>query len=187
MVRLFLLIPLVMPLQPLSAQDTVVSNAPDTSAIGMGTADRYQPDPRKALYYSAVLPGLGQAYNRKYWKIPIIYGGFIALGYGLNYYIDSQTYYENCLFDTINDPTMTTACGYTQDQLRRLESGYRKQRDYFILYIGLFYLLQIVDAHVDAHLMEFDNNPDFQVRLGPYNEVSPLTGKMSGASLIITF
>jgi hypothetical protein len=188
MVRLILLLPLVVLLRTAAAQDTASAISPDTAnVIADKKPRRSQADPRKALFYSAALPGLGQAYNRKYWKIPIIYGGFIALGYGLNYYIDNHDYFEACLYETINDPAMTTACGYTQDQLRRLESSYRRQRDYFVLYIGLLYALQIVDAHVDAHLKDFDKHPDFQVRLSPYQESGGMTGRMTGASLTITF
>jgi hypothetical protein len=188
MVRLVLL-PLLILLHTAAAQDTVATAPPDTSAVvsEQKPTGRSYSDPRKALYYSAALPGLGQAHNKKYWKIPIIYGGFFALGYGLNYYIDNHDYFEACLYETINDPAMTSACGYTQDQLRRLESSYRKQRDYFVLYIGLLYVLQIVDAHVDAHLKDFDKHPEFQVRLSPYQESSAMTGRMKGASLTFTF
>src|SRR6478609_4986698 len=61
-------------------------------------------DPRKALFYSAVLPGLGQAYNKKYWKIPLVYGGLLGLLAGVKFYDDYQQKYKNALFDMINYP-----------------------------------------------------------------------------------
>ncbi len=138
-------------------------------------AARY--DPRKALFYSAILPGAGQAYNKKYWKIPLVYGGFISLIAVVKFYNDSETRYRNLLFTAINQPStsISPVNGLTNTQLitqlRPIVEQARRQRDYFTIFTGLFYILQLVDAHVDAHLKEFDLNPQLHVKAMPW--VSP--------------
>ncbi|HEV8514631.1 MAG TPA: DUF5683 domain-containing protein [Cyclobacteriaceae bacterium] len=128
-------------------------------------------DPRKALFYSAVLPGLGQAYNKKYWKIPLVYGGFLGLLAVVKYYDDLQFKYKNQLFDIINYPDIpvytTISNPEIEKQLRAAVDQARRQRDYFMIFTGFFYILQMVDAHVDAHLKEFELNPKLHVRLEP--------------------
>jgi hypothetical protein len=142
-------------------------------------------DPRKALFYSAVLPGAGQAYNKKYWKIPLIYGGFAGLIAVVRYYDQVQANYKNKLFDIINYPDIPAYPGITnaaaEPELRSRIDYARRQRDYFMILTGLFYILQMVDAHVDAHLKEFDLNPKLQVRIEP--QISPMNGIGMGLSV----
>jgi hypothetical protein len=146
-------------------------------------------DPRKAMLFSAVLPGAGQVYNKKYWKIPLVYGGFVGLIYVANFYHTENLKYREQLFDLVNDssPGGLSPDGYTEDQLRTLVDKTRRERDFFIIMNGLWYLLQMVDAHVDAHLKEFDINPKMQVRLEPIMENSLMTGRNTGISLKIKF
>jgi hypothetical protein len=143
-------------------------------------------DPRKALFYSAVLPGAGQAYNKKYWKIPLVYGGLFGLLYAVKYYDGLQFKYKNQLFDIINYPDQPLYPGVitnveVEKQLRAAIDNYRRQRDYFMILTGFFYILQMVDAHVDAHLKEFDLNPKMQVRIEP--QFSPMQGIGMGITL----
>ncbi|MBK5279429.1 MAG: hypothetical protein JJE09_11265, partial [Bacteroidia bacterium] len=78
-------------------------------------------DPRKALLYAALLPGAGQAYNKKYWKMPLVYGGFAASAYIINFYQGEYNKYKGELFSMLNDPSRTTSpSGGTQDQVRSL-------------------------------------------------------------------
>ncbi|NJN42722.1 MAG: hypothetical protein HC811_11295 [Flammeovirgaceae bacterium] len=144
-------------------------------------------NPRKALMYSAVLPGMGQAYNKKYWKVPIVYGGFFIFGYLINFYQDEYVRYKNELFLIINDPTQTAPSGLPEDQLRTVVDRAKRERDFYIILGGAWYLLQIVDAHVDAHLKEFDVNPQLKISLEPMMEQSPIFGRSQGVSLIIKF
>jgi len=145
-------------------------------------------DPRKALLFSAVLPGAGQFYNKKYWKMPLVYGGFGFLIYVANFYHTLNQKYREELFGVINDGGGGySPSGYTEDQLRTLVDRTRRERDFFIILNGLWYMLQMVDAHVDAHLKEFDLNPKMQVRLEPMFQNSMMTGKNTGISLIIRF
>jgi hypothetical protein len=135
-------------------------------------------DPRKALFYSAVLPGAGQAYNKKYWKIPLVIGGFWGLISVIKYYDAIQVKYKNQLFSIINYPNQQLYTGITnaaaEPEIRNRIDFARRQRDYFAILTGFFYILQMVDAHVDAHLKEFSLNPKLQVRLEP--QLSPMQG-----------
>jgi Family of unknown function (DUF5683) len=150
-------------------------------------AKRY--DPRKALMFSAVFPGAGQFYNKKYWKMPLVYGGFIGLLSVVNFYHKENLKYREQLFDMINEPPASglSPDNLTEDQLRTLVDKTRRERDFFLIMNGLWYILQMVDAHVDAHLKEFDVNPKMQVSIEPMMENSLMTGRNSGISLIIKF
>lgn len=150
-------------------------------------AKRY--DPRKALFYSAVLPGMGQAYNRKYWKIPLVYGGFGFLIYVDAFYQSEYLKYREQLFGIINDPNSggVSPEGLTEDQLRTLVNQSRRERDFFLIITGFWYILQMVDAHIDAHLKEFDLNPKLQVRIEPMMENSMQLGRSTGIALKLRF
>ncbi len=145
-------------------------------------------DPRKALLFSAVFPGAGQFYNKKYWKMPLVYGGFGFLIYVVNFYHTENLKFRSELFGLINDPSGgLSPSGYTKDQLKTIVDKTRRERDFFLIMNGLFYLLQMVDAHVDAHLKEFDLNPNLQVRIEPMFDNSMMTGRSSGIALKIKF
>lgn len=144
-------------------------------------------DPRKALFYSAVLPGAGQAYNKKYWKVPLVFGGFWGLISVIRYYDAYQLQYKNTLFNIINYPNQQVYPGITnaaaEPEVRNRIDFARRQRDYFAILTSFFYILQMVDAHVDAHLKEFSLNPKLQVRLEP--TLSPMQG--IGMGLTVRF
>jgi hypothetical protein len=149
-----------------------------------------QYDPRKALLFAAVLPGLGQIYNKKYWKLPLVYGGFIGFGYGVHFYHTGYKDLKNGLFELLETGSETIVVrGYelTEDELRRYIDKYRRERDFFIILTAGMYLLQMVDAHVDAHLKEFDLNPNLQVSVQPMMNSDLLTGRTTGFSLIFKF
>lgn len=169
--------------------DSLIMESRDT-VLMKSYASRY--DPRRALLLAAVLPGLGQIYNKKYWKLPLVYGGFISIGYGLNFYQSGYRKYKNQLFDNLNaDPSneshLHPISKFTTAQLRTIVDRYRRERDFMIVLMAGMYLLQIVDAHVDAHLKEFDLNPNLQVSIEPTMEQSPLLGRQTGVSLIFKF
>lgn len=124
--------------------------------------------PRKATIYSAVLPGLGQAYNRKYWKIPIVYAG---LGVGI-YFLQDNIRQANYFMDnyrnaTDDDPSTINDSGYNPNTLQDLVIQHRKWRDYSYLGILAVYLLNIIDAQVDAHLFHFDVSKDLSMQVIP--------------------
>lgn len=140
-------------------------------------------NPTRAGLYSAVLPGLGQYYNKKYWKIPIVWGA-VGAGVGIAVWNDNQykkyrEYYIAKLNGTPNEFVDThpwldkVALGNAQDRAKR-------QRDYAIAITGLIYILNIVDAVVDAHLYESRHDPDLTFNAAviqdQYGFVPPKTG-----------
>lgn len=173
-----------------ASQDTLIieSQRKDTVLI-KSYATRYSP--RKALLFAAILPGLGQIYNKKYWKLPLVYGGFIGIGYGMNFYQDIYTTYKGQLFENlelnIGENGINPTSGYTTAQLRSIVDRSQRERDFMIILMGGMYLLQIIDAHVDAHLKEFDLNPNLQVSIQPTVDQNAMTGRQTGVSLIIKF
>jgi hypothetical protein len=142
-------------------------------------------NPQKALLYAAILPGSGQVYNKKYWKVPIVYGGFVFLGYYIDFYNDNYRFYRGELFKSLNKEITIT--GLPEASLRSITDRYRRERDFFIILTGLWYALQIVDAHVDSHLKEFDINPNLQVRVEPTFKQDMLLGRQSGFTVSIRF
>lgn len=112
--------------------------------------------PSRAAFYSAILPGLGQAYNKKYWKIPLVYA---ALGTTVYAYV-----FNNNKYHDYRDAYKSRLLGQTGDQFAYLDTPrlikaqqfYQRNRDLSALLIGVFYVLNIVEANVDAHLMQFN-------------------------------
>ncbi len=120
--------------------------------------------PAKAAFYSAILPGLGQAYNKKYWKIPLVYG---AIGTSLYFYSDNNKKYNQ-----YRDAYKRRLEGYTNDQFYYLDKSrliagqkfYQRNRDLSALMAVAFYVLNIVDANVDAALMQFNVNEGLSIK-----------------------
>lgn len=168
--------------------DTVVTQAPDTTLI-KSYADRYSP--RKALLYAAILPGLGQIYNKKYWKLPLVYGAFGYMGYWTGRYQQGYKKYKIQLFynieNKLGESGVNPESGFPTSYLRTVVDRFRRERDFMIILMGGMYLLQIVDAHVDAHLKEFDLNPDLQVSIEPMMRQDEMVGRQTGVALIIKF
>ena len=169
--------------------DSLMTESRDTVLL-KSYAARF--DPRKALLYAAILPGLGQIYNKKYWKLPLVYGGFLALGYAINFYQTGYTKYKVELFYNLeNGYTENNQSRpgdyYTTGNYRKIVDQYKRQRDFMMILMGGMYLLQIVDAHVDAHLKEFDLNPNLQLSIQPTVEQNSLIGRQSGISLMLRF
>lgn len=142
--------------------------------------------PRKASLYAAVLPGAGQIYTKKYWKLPLVYGGFVALGIAVDFYNVRYRLLRQELFKTLEDPGYKSEFG-TEQQLRAGVDSQRRDRDFYILMLGVLYLLQIADAHIDAHLKEFQLNPNLQVSIEPAVENSRYTGNTAGLALKLRF
>ena len=143
-------------------------------------------NPRKAMLYAAVLPGLGQVYNKKYWKVPLVYGGIVGLGLVVDFYNQANNKYRNDLFALLNTGASSIG-GRDETQIRNIIDQSRRQRDYFMIFVGFFYILQMVDAHVDAHLKEFDVNPRLRARIEPAMDNSYLTGSTVGLALTLRF
>ncbi len=175
-------------------QDTVKVIKPGTTLLpdSAKTAEAKQAEkiaepvhsPRKASLYSAVLPGLGQAYNKKYWKIPLIYGGFGAFGYFIgwnnkNYNIAKQAYKDLTDDDPATDSYMdlkqivyydlnnSSDVSNLKQGLTSSQDYYRRNRDLLIIITCAFYGLNIIDASVDAHFFKFDISDDLTLDVEP--------------------
>lgn len=151
--------------------------------------------PAKAAFYSAVLPGLGQAYNKKYWKIPLVY---IGLGTGIYFYKNNNNEYnryrdayksrlagftnDEFYFDSqgnqLSSPRVTT------DGLQRAQKFYRRNKELSLLVIAGIYALNIIDANVDAHLMQY--NVDKNLSLTPHFELNEID-RTSNLGLTLNF
>lgn len=181
---------MVQPAMPMVAPDTVpvaVDNlAPDSipALPADSIPEKEIHSPKKAAIYSAVLPGLGQAYNRKYWKIPLIYGGFAAFGYFIDWNNDNYRISKNAYLDLtdkdentnsfmnlkyieyydLNNPTMVERL---KDGLIKRQDYYRRNRDLLVILTVAFYGLNIIDASVDAHFFDWDISDDLTMNLKP--------------------
>jgi len=144
-------------------------------------------NPAKASLYAAVLPGLGQVYNKKYWKLPLVYGGMFAAGYAINYYQGLYKDYKDQLYYILETGESESQEGFTEDQLRPAIDQARRERDFFIIIMAGIYILQIIDANVDAHLKEFDVNPNLQVKFEPMLKNDIMLGNQAGFSVILKF
>ena len=123
--------------------------------------------PAKAAFYSAVLPGLGQAYNKKYWKIPIVY---IGLGIGIYSYTWNQKKYHEFRdeykrrLDGTFDPNHPIYGDLDNDRLIRAQKFHQRNRDLSALITAGIYILNIVDANIDGHLMQFNVNDNLSIK-----------------------
>ena len=157
----------------------------DTTVLQKEMVDKWstwRPDPKRALWLALVIPGGGQIYNRKYWKLPIVYGGFIGCLYAMNWNNTMYKDYSQALIDLVdNDPstqsynqflhlgvTITDANASTyQDLFRKRKDRYRRWRDLSVFALVAVYALSVIDAYVDASLSEFDISKDLSLRIAP--------------------
>lgn len=140
--------------------------------------------PKKAWILSAVLPGAGQIYNKKYWKAPIVWGGLAVAGYYLNDNLKQLNLYRDAyVAETDGDSGTINDTGYSQSQLLDLIDTYKTWRDWSYIALGAIYILNIVDANVDAHLFYFDVSEDISMNITPY--FNPLANRSAGVSLML--
>ena len=143
---------------------------------------------RKATIMSACFPGLGQIYNRKYWKAPVIYAAIGGIGYwGITNQIKYKYYSTNLRAANDDDPNTANSTLYTSDQLITQKKYYQKYRDISIMLGALVYLVNIIDANVDAHLRTFDVSDDLSLQLNPYSNLDYNNKLQAGLSLKLKF
>lgn len=147
-------------------QDTV----PTTTEQVDSTVVKKKHSPFKATIMSTALPGLGQIYNGKWWKVPIIYGAFGGLIYSSVFNdMKCRTYKEAYLIRIDDDPNTTDEFEgrYSDANLRELVDFYQRNRDLSLIFTGVIYALNIIDASVDAHLKDFDVSDDLSLKVRP--------------------
>lgn len=173
------------------ARDTVV--VADSTMLLSATLDqgakpaindklKFNPNPMRAMWLSALCPGAGQIYNRRYWKLPIVIGAFVGLTYGTSWNNRMLNDYSKAYRDiTDNDPNTRSYMDFypptvkesdldktwLTSTLKNRKDYYRRYRDICIIGIAAVYLLNVIDAYVDASMMHFDVSDDLSMRLRP--------------------
>lgn len=156
----------------------------DSPAMAKDTEKKFtfNPDPTRAVWMSALFPGLGQLYNRRYWKLPIVVGAYMGLGYATNWNNTMLRDYTRAYSDIMdNDPTTKSYMDFfaptvkeedldkswLTDLLRRRKNYYRRNRDLCIICMIGVYAVAMIDAYVDAQLAHFDITPELSVDIAP--------------------
>lgn len=181
---------------PLEAEEedgelTVVTDD-DYHPYGLENKREFNPSPERAVWMSALFPGLGQVYNRRYWKLPIIVGGFMGLGYATNWNNGQLQEYSQAYRDLMdNDPSTNSYMNFfppnTKEEslnktwltniMKSRRDFYRRNRDLCIICCVGLYMLCMVDAYVDASLAHFDISPDLSIDWSPAIGVDPAERK----------
>lgn len=143
--------------------------------------DRFIPDPKKALWLAIVFPGGGQIYNRKYWKLPLVYGGFLGCIYAMTWNNTMYRDYSQAYIDIMDSDENTKSYenfipvrydvkanqAHLQDVFKRKKNYYRRFRDLSMFCMIGVYALSIIDAYVDAELSSFDISRDLTMKVSP--------------------
>ena len=163
----------------LEKKDSIYTGKYNDQAARDSIEKRMKRNYHRATLYSAILPGAGQVYNKKYWKVPIIYA---ALGISAYAFFYNKTWYNKCQYAltvTVNGTTNMDSLNAVDPQLKVFVSSddqnglityrdsFRKNQDYSVLFFLLFYGLNILDATVDAHLKDFNVNSDLSFKVKP--------------------
>jgi hypothetical protein len=185
--------------------DSIRARGHKESPYKVDSLGRRLHDPRRATIRSAIIPGWGQIYNRKYWKLPLVYA---AIGIPAYTYFYNKKWYQKCQYavsviDTYSidtapipasvlakvDPKLLPIVNLGDDNsLRTYRNEFRKDQDYSVLFFLLFWGLNVVDATVDAHLMYFDVSDKLSMRLDQPSPICQAPGKGStGVSLVFDF
>ncbi len=161
---------------------TLTGTLTEPSKTALDAKLRFNPDPMRAMWLSALCPGLGQIYNRRYWKLPIVIGAFVGLTYGTTWNNRMLTDYSKAYRDiSDNDPNTRSYMDFypptvkesdldkswLTNTLKNRRDYYRRYRDICIIAMAAVYLINVVDAYVDASMMHFDVTPDLSMRWGP--------------------
>lgn len=153
--------------------------------------------PSKAAFFSAVLPGLGQVYNKRYWKVPLVYG---AIGGGIYAYS-----FNNSEYNRFRDAFKSRRAGFTDDEffdlnndgqgpdvsdtaLQDAQERFQRDRDLWLLLTIAFYALNIIDANVDAHLKQYNVSEDLAMDIKPFLEMNSVSSNANyGLAMVIKF
>ena len=171
---------------------------------------QWRPEAKRAMWLALVLPGAGQVYNRKYWKLPIIYGGFVGCAYALRWNNMMYKDYSQAYMDLMDNDPNTQSYNkflylgnqidnsnkeYYQKLFKNRKDRYRKWRDMSVFAMVGVYLISVVDAYVDASLSEFDISRDLSMKVSPavikerseWTSYNPLNSSAVGLQCSLTF
>lgn len=167
----------------------------------------WRPNPKRAMWLAIVLPGAGQIYNRKYWKLPIVYGGFVGCAYAMRWNNQMYSDYSQAYLDLMDDDPNTQSydqflhlgAKIDETNIQRYQQLFKKRKDKFRRWRDLsffclvgVYALSIIDAYVDASLSEFDISKDLSLRVEPTilnndRERNPFKANSLGLSCSLNF
>ncbi len=160
----------------------------------------WEPEPKKAVLFS-IVPGGGQIYNKKYWKLPVVYGGFVGCVYALTWNQSTYTDYRKAYVDIMDDDPDTRSYedylpphyeidtsmeDWLKDVFKNRKNKYRRQRDLSIFAFVGMYVLSAIDAYVDAELYHFDISPDLSLQWQPQIDIERGVGT-AGLALALHF
>jgi len=195
----------------------VIIESADSTSVNQEQNEIMSPPPReispmKATMMAAAFPGLGQVYNRKFWKIPLVYAGFGALGYSIIRNSQNFDGYLTAYQDITDDVPETNSYeqytpsfdsgeidpalgadnynpqthSWVKDQMLNAISYYRRYRDLSYIGVGFWYILSILEAHVDAVLADYDISPELSLSVEPV-PISTIYGPTMGVGIKVTF
>lgn len=191
--------------------ETPLTLAPDTLTLKKKRDwSTWRPETKRAMWLALVLPGAGQIYNRKYWKLPIIYGGFVGCAYALRWNNMMYKDYSQAYMDLMDNDPNTQSYNkflylgnqidnsnkeYYQKLFKNRKDRYRKWRDMSVFAMVGVYLISVVDAYVDASLSEFDISRDLSMKVSPavikerseWTSYNPLNSSAVGLQCSLTF
>ena len=165
-------------------------------------ASGWEPEPRIAVWCSLLFPGGGQIYNRKYWKLPIVYGGYVGCIYALTWnqatYMDYQSAYVDIMDDDPNTKSYedflppnyeidTSMEDWLKSVFKQRKNKYRRYRDLSIFAFAGMYIVAAIDAYVDAELSHFDISPDLSFKVEPDIMIDHRGAPSAGFSLALSF
>lgn len=186
-----------------SPEDSVIQNPKKQELVIEGKVEKKRINPlapSKAAFYSAVLPGLGQVYNKRYWKVPIVIGaigvGIYAYNYNNDLYVRFRTAFkrrragftDDEFYDVNGSGIVPGSPDFSDSALQDGQERYQRDRDLALFITLALYALNIIDANVDAHLKQFNVDDDLGLDFKPYLEYNPIIGNPNyGVALTIKF
>lgn len=162
--------------------------------VEYGKVRDFKPDPNRAMWLSLLCPGLGQVYNRRYWKLPIVVGGFVGFGYATSWNNKMLQDYTKAYRDAMDSDPSTKSymdlyppnykeenidMEWLKKSLKSKKDFYRRNKEMCIIGIAAMYMLCVVDAYVDASLMQFDISDDLSMKVKPA-VIEPYQNMMQG-------
>lgn len=167
----------------------------------------WAPDPKRAMWLAIVVPGAGQIYNRKYWKLPIVYGGFLGCAYAWRWNNQMYRDYSQAYMDIMDDAPNTQSYNQflhlgmeiTDDNKERYQNLFKRRKDYYRKYrdLSIFcligvYALSVIDAYVDASLSQFDISKDLSLKIEPsiinnHSSLNPVKASSLGLQCSLNF
>jgi hypothetical protein len=170
-----------------SSPSQLLPNTTGIQSLNISAEDSLRlPDPRKAAFLSAILPGMGQVYNGGLWKVPLVYAGGVIFVNAVGFFNQRYSEYRKNIIILRANPSLPDINGVTLTVYQSAAQRARRSRDYFIILGALYYGIQIVEAHVDAHLQSFNADEELSWRIHPTLIPNPTGSMVAGIRITYT-